>query len=271
MRESAGDAFPNRRLALCSGIDLTSRHGLLFRGGSRFEGGETMPSEMPGAIPEGALEFLRRTDSPTIANAVEPFEVRDRTDGFIGGRVQCQFPDLGVMVGRALTVTMSNAPGPVASRDGYWKMWDALNAMEGPVVLAIADASGEPNRVAYAGEVMATIAQRLGAVGMVTDGALRDMDEVYNLGFHYFMKYPVVSHANFEITSVGEPVVLDGQEVRTGDILHGDRNGIVIVPDEVLEGLPEEVAKIHRREADTMAFVRGDNFDFAQLKQRSGY
>jgi regulator of RNase E activity RraA len=230
-----------------------------------------MSSGLPGPIPEASLAFLRGVDSPTIANAVEPFEVRDRTEGFIGGRVQCQFPDLGVMVGRALTVTMSNAPGAVASRDGYWRMWDALAAMEGPVVLAIADASGAPERVAYAGEVMTTIAQRLGAVGMVTDGALRDVDEVYNLGFHYFMQYPVVSHANFEITSVGEPIVLDGQEVRTGDILHGDRNGIVIVPDEVLDGLPAAVDRIREREADTMAFVRGADFDYAELKQRSGY
>lgn len=230
-----------------------------------------MPSELPGPISAAALQFLSSVDSPTIANAVEPFKVRDRTDGFIGGRVQCQFPDLGVMIGRALTVTMSNAPGPVAARDGYWKMWETLNAMEGPVVLAIQDASGEPHRVAYAGEVMATTAQRLGAVGMVTDGALRDVEEVHALGFHYFMQYPVVSHANFEITSVGEPIVLDGQEVRTGDILHGDRNGIVIVPDAVLEGLPEAVETIRQREADTMAYIRGDDFDFAELKQRSGY
>jgi regulator of RNase E activity RraA len=230
-----------------------------------------MSTGVTGAIPEASLAFLRGVDSPTIANAIEPFEVRDRTEGFIGGQVQCQFPELGVMVGRALTVTMSNAPGPVASRDGYWRMWDALAAMEGPVVLAIADASGEPHRVAYAGEVMATIARRLGAVGMVTDGALRDVEEVRALGFHYFMRYPVVSHANFEITSVGEPIVLDGQEVRTGDILHGDRNGVVIVPDAVLEGLPAAVERIQQREADTMAYIRGDDFEYPELKHRSGY
>lgn len=226
---------------------------------------------MPTPLTDETLAFLREVDSPTIANAVETFDVRDRTEGFIGGHVQCQFPDLGVMVGRALTVTMSNAPGAVASRDGYWRMWDALEAMEGPVVLAIADASGEPHRVAYAGEVMATIAQRLGAVGMVTDGALRDVDEVRALGFHYFMRFPVVSHANFEITSVGEPITLDGETIRTGDILHGDGNGIVVVPDAVLEGLPAAVATIREKEAETMAFVRGDSFAYADLKQRSGY
>lgn len=225
----------------------------------------------PAPLDDATLAFLHSVDSPTIANAIEPFGVRDRTDGFIGGRVQCQFPDLGVMVGRALTVTMSNAPGDVAGRDGYWEMWDALEAMQGPVVIATADASGEPHRVAYAGEVMTTIAMRLGAVGMVTDGALRDVDEVHALGFHYFMQYPVVSHANFEISSVGEPIVLDGQQVETGDILHGDANGIVIVPDLVLAELPQAVEQVREKEAATMAFVRGDDFDYARLKSQSGY
>jgi regulator of RNase E activity RraA len=222
-------------------------------------------------IPDAALDFLTQIDSPTIANAIEPFEVRDRTEGFIGGRVQCQFPELGTMVGRALTVTMSNAPGEPASRDGYWQMWDALDAMTGPSVIVVADASGEPQRAAYAGEVMTTIAMRLGAVGMVTDGALRDVAEVRALGFHYFMKYPVVSHANFSVTSVGEDITLDGQVVKTGDILHGDQNGIVIVPESVLGDLPNAVEDVRQKEADTMTYVRSNEFSYKELRTRSGY
>jgi regulator of RNase E activity RraA len=223
------------------------------------------------AIPAESLVFLQSIDSPTIANAIEPFKVRDRTDGFIGGAVQCQFPELGVMVGRALTVTMTNAAGPVASRDGYWQMWDALAAMEGPVVLAVQDVSGAPHRVAYAGEIMSTLAQKLGAVGMVTDGAFRDVAEVRALGFHYFMKYPVVSHANFSITSVGEPIELDGQRVATGDILHGDANGIVIVPDSVLEGLPDAVQKVRDNESATMEFIRSEAFTYEAFQSRNRY
>jgi regulator of RNase E activity RraA len=217
------------------------------------------------------LAFLRSIDSPTIANAVETFNVRDRCDGFVGGAIQCQFPDLGVMVGRALTVTMSNSYGPPASRSGYWRMWDALEAMEGPVVLAIADGSGATHRVAYSGEIMASLAKRLGAVGMVTDGALRDVDEVHAMGFHYFMKYAVVSHANFEITSVGDPIVLDGERIHTGDLLHGDRNGIVVIPESVLPGLQDAVAGIRTGEAADMAYIRGADFSLSDLKMRKGY
>lgn len=228
-----------------------------------------MTSHAP--LTDDQITFLRSVDSPTMANAIEPFAVRDRCDGFIGGAVECQFPDLGVMVGRAVTITMTSVPGAVASRDGYWQMWDVVAAMDGPVVIAIQDVSGTPERCAYAGEMMATLAQRLGAVGMVTDGALRDVEEVHAIGFHYFMRYPVVSHGNFSITSVGEPIELDGQSVQPGDILHGDRNGIVIVPDEVLAGLPEAVQGIREREAAQLAYMRSDEFSLADLKTRSGY
>lgn len=223
------------------------------------------------ALSDDTLAFLSGVDSPTVANAVETFNLRDRSDGFIGGSVECQFPELGVMVGRAVTVTMSSAPGNPGNRDGYWRMWDALAASPAPAVLAIQDVSGAPQRCAYAGEMMATLAQRLGAVGMVTDGALRDVEEVRAIGFHYFMRYPVVSHGNFEIVSVGEPIELDGQEVRNGDLLHGDRNGIVLIPDEAIDGLPEAVAGIREREQAQLAYMRSDAFSLDDLKQRSGY
>lgn len=234
-----------------------------------------MSADAMGSPPAGLdlamLAFLHEVDSPTIANAVETFAVRDRCEGFVGGNVRCQFPELGRLVGRALTVTMTSRPGPVASRAGYWRMWEALAAMEGPVVIAIQDVSGAPNRCAYAGEVMATLAMRLGAVGMVTDGGLRDVEEVRALGFHYFMRYPVVSHGNFEIVSVGEPIELDGQRIVTGDVLHGDINGIVVIPDEVLPGLPAAVAEIREREQETMAFIRSEAFTLEAFRERSGY
>lgn len=217
------------------------------------------------------LAFLRSVDSPTIANAIEVFKIRDRTEGFIGGAVRCLFPDLGVMVGRALTVTVGNEPGEPASREGYWRMWQTLAEMQGPAVIVMQDVSGRPSRCAYAGEVMATLAQRLGAVGMVTDGGYRDVDEVRALGLHYYAAFHVVSHGNFSILDVGVPVVLDGQRIETGDILHGDVNGIVVVPAEVLDGLPDAVAQIRDRERRVMEFIRSDAFTLEAVKAGRGY
>ncbi len=217
------------------------------------------------------LRFLQATDSPTIANAVEQFTVRDRCEGFIGGSVRALFPDLGVMVGAALTVTMTSRPGPVAGREGYWRLWEALEQAPRPSVVVVQDLSGEPTRCAYFGEVMATIASRLGAVGVVTNGGVRDLAEVRALGLHYFAPYAVVSHANFEILEVGRDVVLDGQVVRTGDLLHGDVNGIVIVPAEVLAQLPEAVERVRARERRLMEYARSPEFTLTGARRISGY
>ena len=228
-----------------------------------------LPSVPP--ISEKDVAFLMSVDSPTISNAIEPFKVRDRTEGFIGGQVRALFPELPPMVGTALTVTMTNSPGAPAGRDNYWRMYEALSQMPTPSVLVVQDVSGAPSRCALAGEVMMTMAKRLGAVGMVTDGGLRDVHEVRRLGFGYFARYVVVSHGNFAVVDVGQPVTLDGQEVKTGDILHGDANGIVIVPREVLDSLPEAVEEVRTRERATMDFINSVEFTIAAARKRAGY
>ena len=230
-------------------------------------------TDLSNVLPIGELDlaFLKSVDSPTISNAIEPFKVRDRTEGFIGGEVRALFPEMPPTVGVALTVTMTDTPGTIAARENYWRMYEALSQMPAPSVFVVQDISGAPSRCALTGEVMATRAMRLGAVGMVTDGGLRDVHEVRRLGFAYFARYVVVSHANYEIVDIGGPVTLDGQEVRTGDILHGDANGVVIVPRQVLDGLPEAVEEVRTRERATMDFINSSAFTIAAERKRAGY
>ena len=217
------------------------------------------------------LAFLRDVDSPTIANAIEPFKLRDRCEGFLGGSIRCLFPDLGVMLGYALTVTMTSEVGPPPGREGYWRMWEALEQAPKPAVVVVQDVSRAPTRCAYFGEVMATIAWRLGAVGVVTDGGVRDLPEVRAIGLHYFAPHPVVSHGNFRIVDVGVSIQLDGQTVETGDLLHGDVNGIVVVPPAAIDRLPEVVEQVRARERRTMEFVKSADFTIEGLKKVVGY
>ena len=226
----------------------------------------------PASCLEGeVLEFLRSVDSPTIANAIELVSNRERAEGYIGGKIRCMVPAKDVMVGQALTVKASNPRGPLTGKDGYYAMWDALAQMPRPSVIVMQDISGEPFRCAYAGEVMSTLAQRLGSVGMVTDGGYRDLAEVEALGFHYYAQYAVVAHGNFAIHEVGEPVFMDGEWIRTGDILHGDANGIVVVPQETLTGLPEAVQTIRDKERRVMEYIRGDAFTLEGFKSGKAY
>ncbi|CAN5784380.1 hypothetical protein BH24CHL4_BH24CHL4_22730 [soil metagenome] len=225
----------------------------------------------PAVLTAAHLDFLRTVDSPTMSNAIETVSSRERADGYIGGELRCLFPDLGVMVGQALTIKVSNARGPAAGRDGYWSMWDALEQMPRPSVIVMQDISGEPSRCAYAGEVMTTLAQRLGCVGMVTDGGYRDLAEVHGLGFHYYAAYAVVSHGNFAIHEVGAPVFMDGAWINTGDVLHADMNGIVVVPSETLDDLPAAVDGVRSRERKLMDFIKSEKFSLEGVKSGRGY
>jgi regulator of RNase E activity RraA len=175
------------------------------------------------------------------------------------------------MLGYALTVTMTSEVGPPPGRQGYWRMWEALEQAPKPAVLVVQDTSRAPTRCAYFGEVMATIASRLGAVGVVTDGGVRDLAEVRALGLHYFAPHPVVSHGNFRIVDVSVPVTLDGQSVHPGDLLHGDANGIVVVPPSIVDQLPEAVSTIREREKRTIDFVTSPEFTLDGLKEIVGY
>lgn len=206
-------------------------------------------------VVEADLAFLRSVDSPTIANAIERLGLRDRTEGFVGGAVQSLYPERPPTVGVALTVAAKNRPGEVVGMGGFWAMMKALEGMPGPSLIVAQDRSETPGRFACSGDVMASVALRLGAVGFVTDGMVRDVEQVRPLGFALFATGLCVSHANFWLDEIGQPVEIAGQPIRTGDLLHGDANGIVVVPREALPVLPAAVLAVREREAELMAYV----------------
>ena len=217
------------------------------------------------------LAFLRSVDSPTIANAIELLGLRDRTEGFVGGQVRCLYPERPPTVGYALTVAAQNAPGPVVGMVGFWAMMDALERMPAPSVIVAQDRSATPGRYACSGDVMASVAGRLGAVGFVTDGMVRDIDQVRPLGFALFAAGLCVSHANFWLDEIGADVVIAGQPVRTGDLLHGDANGIVVVPRAALPSLPDAVRRVREQEGELMAFARSEAFSLEGATRLTGY
>ena len=210
---------------------------------------------------------LEDLSTSSVANAIETFAVRDRNDGFISGEVGCRFPELGPMVGRALTVKVSSPETPIPMVNRYWEMWEQLQDLTSPTVLVMQNTETNPSRCAYFGEVMATFALRLGGIGLVTDGGVRDLSAVRGLGFHYFSQHVTPSHGNFQIVDVGDPVVVGGQKICTGDVLHGDEDGVVTVPESLLPNLRAAVLRVEGQEAVMMEHVRGSDFDLEHAQR----
>lgn len=198
------------------------------------------------------LDALRRIDSPTIANAIETFEIRPRVSGYVGYDIRCIFPDLPPMVGYAITCTVDST---TEGREGigFNVLYDLLATVPKPAVVVMQDVGADRLHSCHAGEMMSTRMKGLGAVGILTDGGLRDVREVGALGgFQYFCAGLVVSHGNPICVSVGDDVTISGMRVRSGDLLHGDANGVVHIPDACASEVAEAAHRIWARENETL-------------------
>lgn len=215
------------------------------------------------------IEQLKAIDTPTVCNAIETFEVRGRMDGFMGMDIRCLLPQLGTMVGYAVTVTVDSTTPDVGRDPEVWRQWmEAMEAAPDPVVLVFKDVGPQPRKSAHIGEVMATLAMRLGVVGLVSDGGVRDMKELEGMGLHCFAPGIVPSHGNPRLLAVNVPVVIDGVEIRPNDLLHGDRNGLTKVPSEIAEQIPAAAAKVLQAEAELISYIKSDAFTVPGLYER---
>ncbi len=210
------------------------------------------------------LAGLRLIDSPTIANAAEMFEIRPRVEGFIGRDIRCVYPDLPPMVGYAITCTVdSTTEGRKGI--GFNQLYARLANAPKPSVVVMEDVGPHPERSCHAGEIMTSVMKRLGAVGILTNGGLRDVHQVRALGdFQLFSSGLVVSHGNPICLSVGEPVTISGLRIESGDLLHGDVNGVVLIPSSRAEEVLTASQEVLAREEELLRYIAGPDFRLSE-------
>ncbi len=224
---------------------------------------------MTSQLTAGQLEELRSVDSPTVANAIEAFKVRDDTEGYLGMDISCLTPELGVMLGYAVTVTAdSTTPGRARSRQGHVKVYDALAASPKPAVLVVQDVGSKRTHACFMGDVIATLSRRLGAIGIVTDGGVRDLDGVRPLSFHVFAAGLVVAHGTFNFIEAGVPVELSGVRVQPGDLIHGDASGVTTIPLQIADKVYGECLRLREREAALRDYAHSRDFSLEGLKAK---
>jgi len=211
------------------------------------------------------LERLRRYDTCTIANAIETFDVRPRTAGFASPEIRSIFPQMGVMVGYAVTArARANQPADGSySRHGWW---DAIVAAPSPRVAVIQDLD-DPPVGAFWGEVQSNIHKALGCLGCVTNGGVRDLREVEPLGFQYFAGSVMVSHAYVHMVDFGTPVTIGGLEIKPGDLIHADLHGVQVIPEEIARAIPDAAEKIIAKERTIISLCQSPAFELNDLKR----
>lgn len=216
------------------------------------------------------LRALQTLNTPTVANAIETFDVRPRSTGFMSSDVRCALPNLGVMVGYAATAkiraTLKPEPGAAVNRR---VMWEHILSLPEPRVVVIQDLDEAPMG-SFWGEVNANIHRALGCVGTVTNGGVRDLDEVEMLGFHLFASHIQVSHAYVHVVEVGTPVEVGGMTVKPGDLLHGDKHGITNIPLEIADDVFNAALQVEARERKIIDLCKSPDFSIDKLSELYG-
>jgi 4-hydroxy-4-methyl-2-oxoglutarate aldolase len=202
---------------------------------------------------------LRAVDSATVANAIEALGVRDPAEGYADLRLRCLVAQCEPMVGYAVTVKVdSTTPGLTPDRSRLSGLLAAVEQAPKPCVVVIEEAGAAPERGCHMGDVVATMLARLGVVGAVSGSGIRDLAGIREVGLTAFALGTVVGRGPWTIMAVGVDVEVAGLRVRPGDLLHGNRDGLVSVPDGQPAELLRQIAAVQTKELTTKRRAAGD-------------
>jgi 4-hydroxy-4-methyl-2-oxoglutarate aldolase len=216
------------------------------------------------------VENLIGVDTCTVSNVIERLNVRLRNEGFVADAVHCRFPNLLPMVGYAATGRIRTASPPMTHRCYYDRMdwWNYLASLPEPRVMVLQDVDPKPGVGAFVGEIHAAIGRALKCSGCVTNGAVRDLPAVEAMGFQLFAGCVAVSHSYAHIIEFGEAVEIGGLKIRSGDLIHGDRHGVLTIPHEIADRIPAEAERILEEERQLIRFCSSPQFSIHELSER---
>jgi len=212
-------------------------------------------------LSHGDLLQLQRWNTPTVYNGWEQITKRDRARDAINLEETCDFmPQMGPLVGYAVTVVIepSNPRHRIGSREAWNAYRRYVAAGPGPKVVVVQDLDKPRVVGSFWGEVNSNAHRALGCVGTITDGAIRDLDEMNNAGFKALARRLCVGHAHVVPVRWGCPIEVFGQRIEPGQLIHADKHGFLAIPADDLPRLLEAARFMDANECHTViAAARG--------------
>lgn len=197
---------------------------------------------------------LKRWNAPTISNALETITQADRLTLTNLEEVRDFMPEMGPMIGRAMTVVISGGdPAVIRDHPDNFRLYrEYLASVPEPKIVVMQDVDKPACYGSIWGEVGANNARTLGCVGTITDGAIRDLDEMKNAGFKALARRLAVGHAHCWPLRWGVEVEVFGTKVRPGQLIHADKHGFIIIPEDAQDRLLAATRFMDDNECDTV-------------------
>ncbi len=212
-------------------------------------------------LPRAYLLELTRWNTPSIYNGWE--QVTRHNPGrecFNLEETRDFMPQMGPMAGYAVTLQIQ--PGNPAHRRGNLQAWAEYRryvaSVPGPKIVVIQDLDKPALYGSFWGEVNSSVHRALGCVGTITDGGIRDLDEMTAAGFKALARRLCVGHAfNYPVAWNCEVEVF-GVRVQPGQLIHADKHGFLALPREDEAAVLEAARFMDSNECHTViAAARG--------------
>lgn len=220
-------------------------------------------------LSETQLEQLKALTTPAVANAIESFNLRLRNEGYTDRAILSRYARNESMLGYAITAKMRTSAPPMRGthypdRNDWWSLLQEAHA---PKVIVIEDIDRIPGSGSVCGGMHGTIFKALGCVGIITNGAVRDLTELEAQQLHVYSGSLSPSHAYAHIAEVNTPVEVGGLRISPGDLLHGDRHGIVSVPLSIASGIPARALEQREHERTIIDYCKTTGLSLEKLRQ----
>ena len=215
------------------------------------------------------LALLRSVDTPTVCNAIEVAQGKRGFSQFTRGTMVCSAPQSGPLVGFAKTAKIAALSPPNEDKEiiknrrmDYYRY---MSEVSGPSIAVIEDEDFPDCIGAYWGEINTKIHKRFGLSGVLTNGVVRDLGDLAE-------DFPVVagsigpSHGFVHVREIDTPVSVFGIKVSPGDLVHADRHGAVVIPNEVIPILKDAVHKLFASERLILDPAEKTGFSFDDFK-----
>lgn len=198
---------------------------------------------------------LKRWNTPTIYNGWEQITRRDSgAEAFNIEETRDFMPQMGPMVGYAVTVVIepSNPAHRAANPNAGREYREYIASIPGPKIVVVQDLDKPRVIGSFWGEVNSNIHRALGCVGTITDGAIRDVDEMTNAGFKALARRLCVGHAHVHPVRWNCEVEVFGRQIRPGDLIHADKHGFLVIPPEEQPDLLDAARFMDSNECETV-------------------
>ena len=217
------------------------------------------------------LDALKAFDSATIFNAmVRKFGLPN--EEYSDHTIRCLLPNLGPVIGYAVTaeVTTNDADSPAIPWADYYELIEKTQATaQRPLLAVMKDVDSRPGRGASFGDGMATLHRRLGVVGAIVDGTIRDLAGINKVGLPIWAWGTVPGHGQFNLTRFNSPVTVGQLRIRPGDLILADSDGCVRIPTAHAADILRLAGEIRQWEAGIFDFYKSPDFSVQKMRERA--